>query len=40
MTTFIITVKKKNKVAFIKELLGYFDFIEVKKYKPAKKKKK
>jgi isocitrate/isopropylmalate dehydrogenase len=33
MKTFIVTVKKRNKVAFTKELLSSLDFLDIKQEK-------
>ena len=33
METLVVTIKKKNKAAFTKELLKSFDFLEVKEEK-------
>ena len=35
METLIIKIKNKNKVAFTKELLGSFSFLEIEKEKKA-----
>ncbi len=38
-TTYLVKVKNKKKIAFTEALLGSFDFLEVKKEKPAGSKK-
>ncbi|HEV8080670.1 MAG TPA: hypothetical protein VGP43_08160 [Chitinophagaceae bacterium] len=39
METLVVTIKRKNKAAFTKELLKSFDFLEVKEKKLASVKK-
>lgn len=38
METLIVTIKKKNKAAFTRQLLGSFDFLEVTKATANQKK--